>query len=145
MTATSAVPAETPYEPRSGAEIIKALDQASARVEAAALELGRLSQRFHESHVDEHGEIQMGVGLRFQAMLDDEKAHIYQEAIESGKKPPPEGIREAVARKAVQVKDPQLWSEFHTTEARIKGLAAWISNQKAIISANQSIRKGEAP
>jgi hypothetical protein len=139
------VSAETPYIARSGSEIIEALDKASARVEAAAVELGRLSQAFHESHVDDQGEIQMGVGLRFQTMIDDEKAHIYQEAIEDGKKPPPEGIREAVAQKAVQVKDPALWSEFHTTSARIKGLAAWISNQKAIISANQSIRKGEAP
>lgn len=139
-------PVERPYEVRSGMEILEALDLASHRVEAAAAELGKLSQQFGEGYLDqETGELKMGIGLEYETKLGDEKAHLYQSAIEEEKRPPPADIRAAVAEKAIQVKYPALWAEYHTTVTRIKALQAWISNQKAIISANQSIRKGESP
>ena len=145
-TGPPAAPAvsERPYEMRSGMETLEALDKASRGVEAAATELAKLSQQFGEAHIDEKGEIVMGIGLQFQSALDEEKARLYQTAVEEGKRPPPEDIREAVAQQAVRLKQPQLWVEYQGVKTRMDALRSWISNQKAVISANQSIRKGEA-
>lgn len=133
-----------PYEMRSGGEILRALDQASKSVEAAATELGQLIQEFGEAHIDEQGEIVMGVGLQFDTAIREERARLWEEAIRAERRPPPEDVREAMAQRAVREKDPALWVEYNAVRSRIDNLRAWISNQKAIISANQSIRKGEA-
>lgn len=134
----------TEYALRSGAEVLEALDKASRGVHAGAEELSRLSQSFHEAKVDENGEIVMGTGLQFDTALREEVASIYKQAIENQKKPPPQDVREAMAYQAVQTNRPELWAEYHHTKARIDALKSWISNMKATISANQSIRKGEA-
>jgi hypothetical protein len=133
-----------PYEMRSGQEILEALDKASKGVEAAATELARLSQEFGEAHIDENGEIQMGLGLQFETALREKRAQIYEAAIAADRRPPPEDVREAMAQRGVREEDPALWVEYNAIQSRIAALRGWIGNQKAIISANQSIRKGES-
>jgi hypothetical protein len=129
------------YQMRGGLEILEALDRASTGVEAAGRELSKLSQEFHEASEDGSD---LGVGLRYETAVRDEVAFLYQNAIENGTKPPPADVREAMAERAVQTKQPELWARYHNTNARITALKMWISNLKAVISANQSIRKGEA-
>jgi len=136
---------DRPYEMRSGQEVLEALDRASKGVQAASTELSELSQKFHEAHlVESTGEIEMGIGLRFDVAIKEEIATIYELAVEQGKRQPPADVRAAQAERAVRVKKPELWAEFHATKARIDALKSWIVNQKSTISANQSIRKGEA-
>ncbi len=134
---------ERPYQMRSGLEVLEALDKASRGVQAACTELSELSQRFHEAYIGENGEIIMGVGLRFKAALDDEKVSVYENAIDNGLKVPAADIREAKAERAVRIKKPELWTEYHTGKARIDALKDWVVNLKAAISANQSLARGE--
>lgn len=134
------------YEMRSGAEILEALDKGSRQVEATAAELSRLTQDFHEAKVDEAtGEIVFGVGLQLERAIDAELVEIYEKAVTAGNRPPAEDIRKAMARRLVEKQYPQLWVEYHGMKARIEALSSWISNAKAAINANQSIRKGEVP
>lgn len=136
---------ERPYQMRSGQEVLEALDKASRGVQSASTELSTLSQKFHEAHLaEETGEIVMGIGLQFDVAVKEEIATIYELAIEEGRRQPPADVRVAQAERAIRVKKPDLWAEFHATKARIDALKTWISNMKATISANQSVRKGEA-
>lgn len=135
---------ELPYRMRAGMEVLEALDKASRGVQAASTELSDLIQRFAESHIDGDGQIIDGLGIRFDVAVKEEIASIYEEALEAEHRPPPADVRQAKAERAVRIKDPELWAEYHATKARIDALKLWISNQKATISANQSIRKGEA-
>lgn len=130
---------------RSASEVMEALDEASKGVQAASTELSKLSQGFHEASVDpDNGEVKdLGIGLQFDVAVKDELAAIYEQAIEESRRPPAEDLREAMAHRAVQTKKPSLWASYHTTKARIDALKLWISNQKASISANQSILRGE--
>jgi hypothetical protein len=131
------------YEMRSATEVMKALDQASNGVQKASTRLMRLSQEFHEAHVDEGGQIVMGIGVQFESALRDELAFIYESAIEDGRRAPAEDIREAMAHRAVQAKRPDLWAEYHAKKSEIDALKIWIRNQRDAISANQSILRGE--
>jgi hypothetical protein len=135
---------ERAYQMRSGPEILEALDKASKGLQAASTELSELSQGFHEAHIDENGEIVMGVGLQFDTSVRDEVAFLYTNAMDNGVKPPPADVREALALKAVQIKKPQLWVEYHRDKARIDALQSWVRNQRDVISANQSLRRAEA-
>jgi len=129
---------------RAPIEILEALDTASKGVQAASTELADLSQRFHQAeHVN--GEIKNGLALEYDVAIKEEVAKIYDEAIEAEQKPPPADVRGAKAERHVRTVKPTLWAEYHATKARIDALKTWISNQKATISANQSIRKGEIP
>lgn len=130
---------------RAGMEILEALDMASKGVQAASEELSKLSQDFHEARLSDAGEIQNGIGLEYQVAIDEEVVSIFEDAIASDRKPPAQDVRRAMAERAVRIKRADLWVEYHHTNARIEALKSWISNLKATISANQSIRKGEAP
>lgn len=135
---------DLPYEMRAGMEVLRALDEASRQVQAAAAELSKLSQAFHEGRLVE-GEILNGIGLEYKVAIDEEVIAIYELALADGRKAPAQDVRAAMAERAVRVKRPDLWAEYHHTDARINALKSFISNLKATISANQSLRKGEAP
>lgn len=121
------------------------LEEARRGVQAAATELSKLTQDFFHADLDpETGDVkELGIGLRFDIAVKDELAFIYKDAIENERRPPAEDIREALAHRAVQTKQPALWAEFYNTKARIDALRSWISNTKAAIGAAQSILKGE--
>lgn len=125
-------------------EIAEAVDEASKGVQAAATELAQLSQSFYEGAVDKEGELKMGTGLAFDIAVKEELAAIYTMSIENDKRPPAEDIRAAMAERAVRTKKPELWGEYHTQKARIDALQMWIRNQRAAISANQSLLNSEA-
>jgi len=128
---------------RSGGEIMVALDEASKGISAAATELSQLTTSFYEVSEGPEGELILGTGLQFDIALKDELSSIYTDAIENDCRPPAEDIRAAMAERAIQTKRPGLWAEFHTKKARIEALRSWISNQKAAISANQTLMKAE--
>lgn len=130
------------YQPRSVAEVMVMLDKAAAGVQKAATRLMRLTQSFHEAREGEGG-VELGTALAFDIAVKDELASIYNDAIQADRRPPAEDIREAMAHRAVQAKQPELWARYHAEKAEISALQSWISNQKAAISANQSILRGE--
>lgn len=136
---------EEPYEMRSGTETLEALDQAGKGVQAAATELSKLAQHFYEARIDEHGEIKHGTGLQYDIAIKEEIATIYDLALNNEQRPPPADVRAAKAERAIRIKNPGLWAEYHAKKARIDALKTWIVNMKAAISANQSVRKAEAP
>lgn len=127
---------------RGAGEVLQALDDSAKGVQAASTELSELTQSFHEAH-EEDGEVVLGIGLQFDCAVRDELAAIYSDAIENDRRPPAEDIRAAMSQRAVQAKRPDLWAEYHGKKARIEALKSWISNQKASISACQSILRGE--
>lgn len=127
---------------RAGGEILEALDDASKGVQAAATELSKLSESFHEARLDD-GKLVNGIGLEYKVAVDKEVVTIFELALSEDRKPPAQDVRAAMAERAVRVKRPELWAEYHAADARINALKLWISNQKAVISANQSIRRGE--
>lgn len=134
---------DKPYEMRSASEVMEALDKASNGVQKASTRLMRLSQGFHEAKVGNDGQIVMGTGVQFEMALRDELAFIYEDAIENSRRPPAEDIREAMAHRAVQTKKPELWATYHAEKSEIDALKVWISNQKSVISACQTLVKGE--
>lgn len=130
---------------RSGIEVLEALDLAERRLVKAAEELAKLSTDFHHAEVEEDGEVKLGTGLRYEVALEEEISEIYALAERAEKRPPPEDVRHARAKRAVRTKLPELFAEYYRDKARIDGLKGWVSNQKQAISAAQSLRKGEAP
>jgi hypothetical protein len=116
---------------RAGLEILDALDKASKGVQAAATELSDLSQKFHEARIDDNGEIVNGIGLEYKVAVDEEVVAIFELALAEDRKPPAQDVRAAMAERAVRVKRPDLWAEYHATSARIEALKSWIINQKA--------------
>ncbi len=129
---------------RDGVEILAALDEASAAVQAGSTELSKVIARFGEATIDENGEIHEGTKLRFEVAIQEELTAIYDRALDAGQKPPAEDIRSALAEKAVRTQQPELWTEYHHQRTRIEALRSWLSNQKAVISGYQSLRRGEA-
>lgn len=128
---------------RSASEVMIALDEASEGVQSASTELSKVSQEFYGARVDEHGQEQLGLGLAFDVALKEAITDIYTEAIEQNRRPPAEDIRAAMAFKRIRRNQPKLWIDYHGRKARIEALKMWISNQKAAISANQSVLRGE--
>lgn len=129
---------------RAGGEILQDLDAAAKGVQAASTELSKLITAFGESHVDEQGELHEGTKLRFEVALNDELAQLYNFSVEQGTKLPAEDIRGALAERAVRSKQAQLWADYHAQKTRIEALKLWLSNQRAVISGYQSLRRGEA-
>src|SRR5690242_8619887 len=98
---------------RDGAQILRDLDDASKGVAAASTELSRLLTKFGEAHVDDDGQLLMGVKLEYEVAIKEELATIHQHAMEDGRRAPGEDIRRALAEKAVRVKDPALFADYH--------------------------------
>lgn len=129
---------------RSMAEVMNALDESSKGVQKVSGELSRMMIAFYSASFDETtGEIKEGVGLRFELAQKRELATIYTDALRDQQKVPAADIRDAMAQRALRSTQPTLWAEYHATHARIEALKLWISNQKAAISANQSVLRGE--
>jgi dephospho-CoA kinase len=129
---------------RDGREILRDLDDASRGVQKASTELSRLITKFGEGYLNDDGEIVEGTKLRYEVAIDEELLRIYEAAVEQGKRAPAEDVRGAMARSAVRSKHPQLFADYKAQQTRIEALRLWLSNQKAVISGYQSLRRGEA-
>lgn len=119
------------------------LDEASADIQRLATKLSNLTEEMYEARINEDGEMVLGVGLQYDVALKEEMVAIYTDAMENERKLPAEGIREAIAWTAVKTKNPKLWIDYHNKSREIDGIKLWISNNKAAISANQSVLRGE--
>lgn len=106
------------------------LDAASQGVFRASNKLSRLTRQF------EGEEGQLGVGTEYEIAIEDELTTIYEEC--SGK-PPAEDIRTAMARARVRTKKPELDMEYRRLSTEMKALQIWISQQRAVMSAKQSV------
>jgi len=128
---------------RAAGEVMKALDDASAEIQRVSTKLSRLSVEMYEGKISADGEVEMGIALRYEEALDDALIAIYTDAMEGERKMPAEGIREAIARKAVKTKDLPLFLDYRNKLQEIEAMKVWITSQKAAISANQSVLRGE--
>lgn len=129
---------------RDGIEIMAALDEAAKAVQAGSTELSKLIAKFREGYVDENGELHEGLKLRYEVAIDEELVRIFEESVTKGQRPPAEDVRGALARSAVRSKHPTLWADYNHVETRIHALRLWLSNQKAVISGYQSLRRADA-
>jgi len=129
---------------RSGAEIMRDLDDAAREIQAAGVELSRLITTFGEAFIGSDGAIKEGTKLRYEIAVKDEIARLYESALTEERRVPPEDVRSALAERAVRAKDPTLYAEYNASKTRIEALRLFISGRKAVISAYQSLRKGEA-
>lgn len=124
------------------AETFAELQQKAREVEAAADKLVSLTREY-EGHTDGKGEFRPGPKLAYELALEGEIAQIYQAAIDDGKRPPPEDVRQALAHQAVRRRTPDLWGEYQRLTIEITALRRWLSDRKASISARQSVLSAE--
>jgi len=117
---------------RSGVEILRDLDDASRGVQTASTELSQLVTRFGDTK------------LQYEVAVGDELLRIYEEALQDGRRVPPEDLRSALAEKAVRTKQPELAATYNEQKTQIEALRLWLSNQRQVISGYQSLRRGEA-
>lgn len=113
--------------------IIRELNTAALGVFRAANRLQSLTQEFD----GKDGEL--GVGVLYDIAIEDELTSIYEE---SERKPPAEDIRTAMAKARVRRKKPDLDADYRRLSTEMKATQLWISNQKAVLSARQSVLNG---
>ena len=106
------------------------LNQAAHAVFRASNHLKKLSEEF------DGAEGELGIGVQYDIALEDELAEIYES---SEGKPPAEDIRKAMAKARVRTKQPDLDANYRRLSTEIKATQVWISNQKAVLSARQSV------
>lgn len=82
---------------------------------------------------------ELGVGTRYDIAIEDALVEIYGEA--EGR-PPAEDVRTAMAKARVRAKHPELDADYRRLTTEIKAARIWISNQKAVLSAKQSVLNG---
>lgn len=117
---------------RSGVEILNDLDAASKGVQAASTKLSQLVTNFGDTKI------------RYEVAIGDELLRIYEEAVQDGRRVPPQDLRAALAEKAVRTKAPDLAALYNEQRTQIEALKLWLSNQRQVISGYQSLRRGEA-
>jgi len=117
---------------RSGAEILRDLDDASRGVQQASTKLSQLVTRFGDTKI------------RYETAIGEELLRIYEEAVQDGRRVPPTDLRAALAEKAVRTKSPDLFALYSEQKTQIEALKLWLSNQRQVISGYQSLRRGEA-
>jgi len=128
---------------RAAAEVMAALDEASAEIQRVSTKLSNLSIALYEAQVDDQGEIHMGLALRYEQALDEALIGIWTTTMASGSKMPAADLRDAMARQAMKVTDLPLFLEYRNKLQEIEAMKVWIASQKAAISANQSVLRGE--
>lgn len=133
-----------PRSMRSGAEIMRDLDDACRSVQAKGAELSRAITKFGEAYIDEDGQLVQGTKLRFEVAIDEELLRIHTEAMGEGKRVPAEDLRAAMARLGVRTKHPELVAEYEAQRTHIEALKLHLSNARQVISGYQSLRRGEA-
>jgi hypothetical protein len=121
--------------------LLRELNTAANGVAAASTKLAQLT-KVYENAVNGNGEIAMGVGTRYALALDRELVGVYEEAEAENKRPPAEDVRTALARQRLRAKDGPLVVEHDRVTTEMKALQRWISDNKQVISAKQSVVNG---
>lgn len=122
---------------------MKALDDASAEIQRVSTKLSKLSIELYEAKVDDDGEIHMGLALQYEAAMDEALIGIWATRTAAGDKMPAADLRDAMARAAMKKTELKLFLEYRNKLQEIEAMKVWISSQKAAISANQSVLRGE--
>lgn len=123
-------------------KLIEELEDAAHKLDQAATHLAKLTRTF-EGGPDEDGIWQPGPQILYEDAVADAAAEIYATAENSGKRPPPEPVREAMARQRVKREQPVLYYEYHRISAEMKRVQAWISAKKQVIEARRSVLSAE--
>ena len=124
-------------------EIFHELRRTAEKVSAATDRLYNATIEFHGGVNDETGEVIQGVDPQWQDALDLEIIAIEEEAIANAVRPPAQDIRQALARKRARDKNPELYAQWTRWSSEVIALQKWIASKKSVISALQSVLRGE--
>jgi hypothetical protein len=124
-------------------DIVRELEDTAQRVKKAADRLYRLTVEVHGGIDQETGEVIQGVDSKWQDAYDAEIIAIESEAIANAVRPPAADIRQALARQRARDKNPTLYADYLRLTAEVEALQRWIATNKSVVSALQSVLRGE--
>jgi hypothetical protein len=124
-------------------DIVRDLEDTAQRVKKAADRLYRLTVEVHGGIDQETGEVIQGVESKWQDAHDAEIIAIESEAIANAVRPPAADIRQALARQRARDKNPTLYADYLRLTAEVEALQRWIATNKSVVSALQSVLRGE--
>lgn len=124
-------------------DIVRDLEDTAQRVKKAADRLYRLTVEVHGGIDQETGEVIQGVEPKWQDAHDAEIIAIESEAIANAGRPPAADIRQALARQRAREKNPTLYADYLRLTAEVEALQRWIATNKSVVSALQSVLRGE--
>jgi NADPH-dependent ferric siderophore reductase len=124
-------------------DIVRDLEDTAQRVKKAADRLYRLTVEVHGGIDQETGEVIQGVESKWQDAHDAEIIAIESEAIANAVRPPAADIRQALARQKARDKNPTLYADYLRLTAEVEALQRWIATNKSVVSALQSVLRGE--
>lgn len=131
----SSVPAST--------EVFRELRETADSVSRASSRLYRETIELYGGIDQETGEVVEGVESKWQAAYDEEIIRIEEEALAADRRPPASDIRAARARLRIRQRHPDLYAEWLHRTSTVDALQKWISARKSVISALQSVLRGE--
>lgn len=124
-------------------DIFRDLRDSADSVKKAADRLYRETIELHGGIDQETGEVIEGVESRWQAAYDEEIIRIEEEALANDRRPPASDIRAARARLRIRQRHPDLYAEWLHRTSTVEALGKWIAARKSVISALQSVLRGE--
>lgn len=119
------------------------LRDAAESVSKASSRLYRETVELYGGVDETTGEVIEGVESRWQAAYDEEIIRIEEEALAADRRPPASDIRAARARLRIRQRHPDLYAEWLQRTSTVEALQKWISARKSVISALQSVLRGE--
>lgn len=129
---------QAPPDPET---VLQELNTAANAVRKASAKLGRVLKAF-EGAMSEDGEVQLGVKARYEIAVDEALMEIVDNYEGRDKRPPAEDVRMARARRQVRRNNESLYVAYLQGLVEIKALRQWISGQKQIVSAKQTVLNG---
>jgi hypothetical protein len=124
-------------------EIFRELRETAEGVSKASSRLYRETIELYGGIDEETGEVIEGVESRYQGAYDEEIIRIEEEALANDRRPPASDIRAARARLAIRKRNPDLYQEWLYRTSTVEALGKWIAARKSVISALQSVLRGE--
>jgi hypothetical protein len=121
--------------------LLAELNAAAQGVGAASTKLAKLTKEF-DNRTNGDGEVHLGIGARYAIALENELVAVWEESEAKDKRPPAEDIRTALAKRRLRQKNPSLVAEYGRITTEMKALQRWISDNRAVISAKQSVLNG---
>ncbi len=124
-------------------EVFQQLREAADGVSKASSRLYRETIELYGGIDEETGEIIQGLESRWLAAYDEEIIRIEHLYLSTDRRVPASDIRAAHARKAIREGHPDLHAEWIQKTATVEALQKWIAARKSVISALQSVLRGE--
>ena len=124
-------------------DIFRELRDVAEGVREASSRLYRETIELHGGIDAETGEVIEGVESRWQAAYDEEIIRIEEQALGRGERVPAADLRAARARLRIRQRHPELYAEWLHRTATVEALGKFIAARKSVISALQSVLRGE--